>query len=202
MKKYKDILANYLPGDSEDIIIEWIISYRIHLKITRHRTTKLGDYRPPVKNHGHRISVNHNLNQYAFLITLVHEIAHLIVWEKHKNKVKPHGREWKQHFYELMQPFLKGGIFPDEMKKPLENYLGNSKASSVSDLELTRILKTFDNNNTPVLENLPEGAVFKLPGGRSFRKMNKLRKRYRCICLENNRAYLINPLAEVVRIDQ
>ena len=39
--------------------------------------------------------MNNNLNKYSFLITITHEIAHMMIWEKHQNKVDPHGEEWK-----------------------------------------------------------------------------------------------------------
>ncbi|HAD34265.1 MAG TPA: hypothetical protein DCF44_07170 [Chitinophagaceae bacterium] len=44
------------------------------------------------------MSVNGNLNSYHFLITLLHEIAHMLVWEQFRNRVKPHGLEWKHVF--------------------------------------------------------------------------------------------------------
>ena len=44
----------------------------------------------------HRISVNGNLNKYSFLITLIHELAHLLTFTQYKNRVDPHGRNGRE----------------------------------------------------------------------------------------------------------
>jgi hypothetical protein len=44
------------------------------------RQTRHGDYRKGV-NGKHEITVNSNLNKYKFLITLIHEISHLVAFE-------------------------------------------------------------------------------------------------------------------------
>ena len=202
MNEYKIILRKYIPENAVEIIYTWIIQYKFHLRISRSRTTKLGDYRPPIRKQSHKISINFNLNKYAFLITLVHEIAHLIVWEKYKKSVKPHGKEWKTEFKYLMSNFFDNKIFPKDLSDALSVYLENAIASSVSDLELTRILNNYDNkSDLIVLEELPQNTVFKIHNGRIFKKQEKLRKRYRCLCLENKKEYLFNPLARVVPVN-
>ena len=199
MEKDIEILEKYLPEKSVGQIFEWIKFYKIRLKITKQRSTKLGDYKPPQLKPFHQISVNHNLNSYSFLLTLTHDIAHLIVWEKFKNKAKPHGYEWKHEFKLLMRPFLQNNIFPADLHQVIINYLEDAKASSGSDLELTRLLRKYDKNNpsTLILENLPIDSIFRINNGMQFKKGEKLRKRYTCICLDNNKKYLINPLANV-----
>jgi len=112
MEKYKSILKKYLPEQSVDLIYDWLQQYNIHLKVSRARSSKLGDYRPPQNGKGHQVTVNHDLNRYAFLITLVHEIAHMLVWEKHGNRVKAHGREWKDVYRQMMVPFIERELFP------------------------------------------------------------------------------------------
>ncbi len=202
MNEYKIILRKYIPENAVEIIYTWIIQYKFHLRISRSRTTKLGDYRPPIRKQSHKISINFNLNKYAFLITLVHEIAHLIVWEKYKKSVKPHGKEWKTEFKYLMSNFFDNKIFPKDLSDALSVYLENAIASSVSDLELTRILNNYDNKSDLILlEELPQNTVFKIHNGRIFKKQEKLRKRYRCLCLENKKEYLFNPLARVVPVN-
>lgn len=198
MRDNIDLLNKYLPDKTSEIISSWISEYGIHLRITRSRSTKHGDYYPPIKSISHRISINHDLNKYAFLITLVHEIAHMRVWLKHKNSVKPHGREWKYEFKALMHPFFLMNVFPPDIQSALMIYLRNAKASTVSDINLSRVLSKYDNNKAQILlENLPSQSVFKLKNGKTFMKGEKLRKRYRCMCLITNKIYLINPLAEV-----
>ena len=50
-----------------------------------------------------------NLNPYRFLMTLVHEVAHLVAFQKYGRAIKPHGKEWKFTFQTLMLPFIRPG---------------------------------------------------------------------------------------------
>ena len=111
LERNKEILAKYIPAKSIEVIAQWIYHFNFKLKIKKSRTTKYGDYRPPMKNTNHQITINNDLNEYAFLITLIHEIAHLSNWEKHKSKVKPHGEEWKSEFKTLMDHFLNEEVY-------------------------------------------------------------------------------------------
>lgn len=193
------VLSQYMPTDAAPIIAKWIDYFQCEFKIAKGRATKLGDYRHPYRGAGHKISVNNNLNVYAFLVTTVHEFAHLLTWNDHKNKVKPHGTEWKYNFKRMMVPFLEQNIFPDDVKQAIVSYLSNPTAASCTDLKLSRALKKYDELlNSSRLEELPLHAVFTIKDGRQFKKGEKLRKRYRCVCLDNGNIYLFNPLAEVM----
>ena len=197
MAGYRTILEKYLPGASVGTVHDWLQQYKIYFKITRKRSSKLGDYRSPHNGKGHQITVNHDLNPYAFLITFVHEIAHLITWENHRNEVKAHGKEWKNTYRELMVPFMEMDLFPEDVHAALQFYLNKSYASSGSDLNLGRTLQKYDQNPGITLEELDEGSIFQLPNGRIFKKGLLVRKRYRCICLDNKRTYLVNSLVKV-----
>ena len=199
MVEKEQILAQYMPAAAAPLIARWIDYYQCEFKISRNRATKLGDYRHPFKSEGHKISVNNNLNAYAFLVTTVHEFAHLLTWNDHKNKVRPHGEEWKRNFKRMMQPFLEQQIFPADVRLAIVNYLQNPSAASCTDLKLSRALKQYDQQRDAVsrLEELPLNSVFKIKDGRQFKKGERLRKRYRCVCLDNGNVYLFNPLAEV-----
>lgn len=197
MKSYKEILEKYIPDPALELVYGWLVGWKVQLKITRSRSTKLGDYRSPLNGNGHRISINHDLNPYSFLITLIHELAHLIVWEKFGNKVKPHGKEWKSVFGELMGPVMKTRVFPEDVEEALRKYLKNARAASGSDITLTKVLLSYDKKTHLMLEDLPAEAVFRIHNGREFRKGEKLRKRYRCVCLHSRKNYLINPLMKV-----
>lgn len=202
MRTYKEILNKYLPEGSVDRVLNWLDTYKIRLKITKSRNTKLGDYRSPLNGGAHRISINHDLNPYAFLITFVHELAHLIVWEKYRYRAKPHGKEWKETFRQMMQPLLADEVFPEKVVPALVKYLDNAKAASGSDEELTLALRAYDQDTYLSLEDLPEDASFRIPSGRAFVKGKKLRKRYRCICLQTKRTYLVNPLVKVYPLEK
>lgn len=194
-----DVLAQYMPVTAAPTIAKWIDYFKCEFKISKGRATKLGDYRHPFKGYGHKISVNNNLNPYAFLVTTVHEFAHLLTWNEYKNKVKPHGEEWKSNFKRMMAPFLEQKVFPEDIDQAVVAYLQNPSAASCTDLKLSRALKRHD--LTPShnhLEQLPPDAIFSIKDGRRFKKGAQLRKRYRCECLDNGNIYLFNPLAEVV----
>ncbi len=197
------VLAQYIPAEAAPLIAKWIDYFQCEFKISKTRSTKLGDYRHPYGGKGHRISVNFNLNRYAFLITTVHEFAHLLTWNDFKNKVKPHGSEWKNNFKRMMVPFFDMKIFPEDVHRAINNYMSNPAASSCSDLHLSRALKKYDAADTSGLhlEQLPLHANFKIKDGRRFTRGERIRKRYRCVCLDDQRIYLFNPLAEVFLID-
>lgn len=192
------ILAQYMPADAAPVIAKWIDYFQCEFKISKNRSTKLGDYRHPFRENGHKISVNNDLNPYAFLVTTVHEFAHLLTWNEHKNKVKPHGAEWKANFKRMMKPFFDLKVFPPEVSDSIAAYLNNPAASSCTDLSLARTLKKYDQKEATVhVEQLPMNAIFTLKDGRRFQKGEKIRKRYRCTCLDNGKVYLFNPLAEI-----
>ncbi len=195
----ENILAQYMPASAAPVVARWIDYFQCEFKISRSRATKLGDYRHPFNGLGHKISVNNNLNNYAFLVTTVHEFAHLLTWNDHKNKVKPHGEEWKRNFKRMMVPFLEKQIFPKDVQLAIVRYLDNPSAASCTDLNLSRALKKYDPStyNAHKLEELPLNATFTIKDGRRFKKGERLRKRYRCTSLDNGNIYLFNPLAEV-----
>lgn len=197
-----EVLARYMPAQAAPIIARWIDYFQCEFKISKSRKTKLGDYRHPFRQTGHQISVNNNLNSFAFLVTTVHEFAHLLTWNEHQTKVKPHGTEWKTNFKKMMSPFLEQHVFPEDLERAIATYLSNPSASSCTDLHLSRALKKYDQQTGHTrLEELSIHTVFSIKDGRSFRKGERLRKRYRCECLDNGQIYLFNPLAEVFALE-
>lgn len=198
MNKYRSVIAQYIPEEAIDLIIDWLENSNVQLNISRKRKSKLGDYRPPIQYKYHKISVNFDLNQYQFLLTLVHEFAHLKTWTKYGNRVKPHGNEWKKMFRELMEPFLNTGVFPEDLLKTINKYLSNP-SSSTSNTELLTIMRKYDSDSGDylTLDDLPEEAIFSIENGFVFKKGEKLRKRYKCLRLDNKRMYLVSPMVKV-----
>jgi SprT protein len=202
-QKNSEILSKYLPPQSVETIAKWIVEYDFKLKIKRERSTRLGDYTSPREGQNHLITINHNLNRYSFLITLVHEVAHLVTYNEHRNSVNPHGREWKINFQKLMQPFLTPEMFPLEIFSALRKYMANPAAASCSDLQLLRVLKLHDaDQDNLFIEHLPLNALFLYNGSRIFRKGEKIRKRFKCVELKSGAVYLFNPLTEVQVFEQ
>jgi hypothetical protein len=200
LRKIEEGLRPFVPEGVSGRFAELIVQHRCHVTITRERSSKLGDYRHPTPTSGHRVSVNGSLNPYAFVITFIHEMAHLTAFEKYRNKVDPHGAEWKQEFKELMQPYLTQEVFPQPLLGVLARHMRNPKSSTVRDAALMRELRAFDSPRpTVLLEELPEDARFMLQS-REFIKGDQLRKRFRCVECGSGRKYLISPIAEVVPV--
>lgn len=198
LSRNQSILHKYIPEKAIPLISEWIYKFDFKLRIKKGRSSKYGDYRPPVNGQNHLITINYDMNKYAFLITLVHEIAHLSNWNKHKDTVKPHGEEWKLHYKLLMQQFLIPEIFPADVIMALRKYMNNPAASSCSDLHLLRVLKKYDDRQqTVLLEEISTGATFSYNKDRWFVKGEQIRKRFKCKEVKTNRIYLFNPLTEV-----
>ena len=196
--KNSEILQKYIPATAVPLVARWIVEYDFKLRITRERNSRYGDYTAPRNGANHLITVNHNLNRYAFLITLVHEVAHLVTYNQHRNAVMPHGQEWKENFRRLMQPFLTTEIFPLEVFAALRSYLRNPAAASCSDPHLLKTLKLHDPETGKVfLEYLPPGTVFLYHNSRLFVKKEKLRKRFKCVEVGSGHIYLFDALAEV-----
>lgn len=201
VERNQSILHKYIPERAVPVISEWIYKFDFKLRIKKSRSSKYGDYRPPVKGENHLITINHDMNKYAFLITLVHEIAHLSNFNKNKNRVKPHGEEWKLHYKLLMQQFLIPDIFPEDVIIALCKYMDNPAASSCSDLHLLRVLKNYDTRpHTVLLEELPLDTVFQYRKSRNFIKGEQIKKRFKCKELRTDRVYLFNPLTEVLAV--
>jgi len=195
----KNTLQKYLPERAVDAIFELIKVYDVHLKIVNQRQSKYGDYQM-VNGVVHTITINSSLNKYAFLITLVHEIAHLIAFEKYGRLIKPHGAEWKYTFQRLMLPFIRPEIFPESLIGVVANHFKNPKASSDTDARMAIALKEFDvktNNHQIYIFELLEGANFRIPNGKVFKKGKKRIKRYECVELSSGKVYLFQPNAQV-----
>jgi len=205
LERNTTILSKYIPEHAVPFIADWIVVYDIKLKIKKERASKLGDYRAPTKGTNHIITINHNLNPYSFLITLVHEIAHLTTFNKHRDNVFPHGEEWKQEFRILMKHLLHPHIFPTEILYVLARYMHNPAAASCSDHNLLRMLKKYDlekQGGYVFLENIPFRSVFKYRDNRLFLKGEKIRTRFRCKEIASGHYYLFNPLTEVLLFEK
>jgi SprT protein len=192
-------LNDYLPAGTYEPVLGYLRQYKVHLTIARERKSILGDYRHRTRNDNHRISVNGNLNRWSFLITLLHELAHLLAFEKFGNDISAHGREWKSIYGLLLEQFLRNNVFPDDIKNELLQSLHNPAASSCAEDGLLRVLRRYDDKQTHLrlVEELPEKAVFRTIDGRVFQKGRKLRKRFQCAEVQTGKIYLFSPVYEV-----
>jgi len=192
-------LADYLPENSCDEVLQYLSQYKVHLTITRQRQSILGDYRNAHAGKAHRISVNGNLNKFSFLITLLHELAHLFTFDAFGHKVQPHGIEWKQNFSQILAAFINKKVFPDDIEKALQRTLKNPAASSCGDENLLRVLKNYDAKKAGhfMVEQISNGSIFEIKGGRQFIKGEKIKTRFKCVEIATKKYYLFSGLYEV-----
>ena len=128
----EDVLLKYIPERAVSSVVTLIKEHEVHLRIVSERVTRHGDYRR-MPNGQHLITVNAGENKFRFFITLIHEIAHLIAFEKYGRRIKPHGLEWKHTFQHLMLPFIRPEVFPQELLPYIARHFKNPKASSDTD---------------------------------------------------------------------
>ena len=199
-----ELLQRYFPEASVPMVGEIFTQRRFKLHFKRPRSSKLGDFRPPRARNGIcTITLNIDLNPYQMLITYLHEVAHYDVFQQFGFKnIAPHGTEWQNRFAALLQPFMTENVFPNDVLEALKKHLLHIKASSTADLNLQRVLRQYDkqNENIATVESLPEGARFMLKNGLVFKKGEKQRTRYKCLCENNGRWYFVSALAETKQI--
>jgi hypothetical protein len=196
-----ETLAKYIPEHAVKPVFDLIVANQVHLKIVNERQTRHGDYRRGLSGK-HEITVNASLNKYRFLITLVHEIAHLVAFEKFGRNIKPHGSEWKFTFQRLMVPFIRPEIFPNHILPLLARHFKNPSASSDTDTTLSLALKQYDKENDKnYVFEIPYGSVFRIKNGKIFKKIAVRTKRFECLEISSGKLYLFNPNAEVELIN-
>jgi hypothetical protein len=185
-------LKAYLPEGAFEPVLALIHQYKLHLTVTKARKSVLGDYRHPRMGANHKISVNGNLNQYEFLITLLHELGHLLCYEQYKNRVDAHGKEWKYLYGLLLADFIQRDIFPIDIKKSLKKTILNPAATANGETALLLVLRKYDvvkKEGMAFVAHLPDGALFETEKGKRFQKIKKRRIRIECVELATGHIY-------------
>jgi len=191
VEKIVSILNTHIPAPAVPYCLQLWQSNPFKFKLRKARQTKIGDFSC---KHGQtpQITVNNDLHPYLFLITYVHEVAHLHVHQQHGHRVEAHGEEWKNTFRELMVPVMTPEIFSDKILRGLKHHMMNPKASTYSDTELTELLRSVDAkwSRATLLSEIPEGSLFGLQG-KWFRKGALQRTRVLCLELKTKRKFLV-----------
>lgn len=193
-------LANYLPEGAFEPVVQLIHQYKVHLTVTRARKSVLGDYRHPFMGSNHKITVNGNLNPYEFLITLLHELAHLLCFEQHRNRVEAHGKEWKNIYGNLLGAFIALDLFPSDITKSLKKTLLNPAATANGETALLLVLRRYDKikkQGHAFIADIPVGTIFESLNGRIFKRGAKRRIRIECTELSTGNIYSFSALTEV-----
>jgi len=193
-------LNAYLPNGAFDPVVALINQYKVHLTVTKARKSVLGDYRHAFQGANHKISVNGNLNKYEFLITLLHELAHLLCYEQYRNRVDAHGKEWKNIYGHLLAQFIQQGLFPDDIKKALSKTLLNPAATANGETKLLLVLRKYNEikkAGVTLVANIAEGILFESLNGKIFRRGKKRRIRIECVEVATGQVYSFSALTEV-----
>ena len=201
--QYRRILSRYVPKEFVEMIVDLLADATVHFKIVKPRKTKLGDFRAKGKNDKPQITINGDLNPYSFLITTLHEFAHLKTFLEFGHRVAPHGEEWKTHYRYLLMPVVDHPATPEVLRKALITSLSRTKASSCTDIQLQRVLLSFSEGEEDLisLEELDKNSIFALDG-RYFQKGILRRTRFLCTEVKTGKQFLINRLAQVKLEDE
>lgn len=196
-----------LPPGTAPHVADLLGRFPVHVRLSRPRRTKLGDHRPPGRGWSvHRISVNDDLNPYAFMTTLLHEIAHAAAWERNRplrRRIMPHGAEWKGAFAELLAPVLDRGLLPADVETALARTMLRPAAATCSDRGLALALARYDRLDPGRIraEQLAVGTWFRVDDGTVFQAGPVLRTRRRCIEARTGAEYVVHGLAKVEIVD-
>lgn len=199
MLRFENIPNTLLPLRSYPLLFELTKFHEVDFIIVKSRKSKLGDFKT-AKNKliCPRISINGNLNPYAFLITFLHEWAHYLVWKEGHLYSKPHGNLWKTNFKKLILLMIENEIFPQEISASLLIHIQNPKASSTTDINLYKALSFFDTEiQGKYIDELMDGDFFKIRNNLIFKREKKLKKRILCTNMSNQKKYLFNPVYKV-----
>lgn len=192
-----DTLEQYLPKNTFPFLKKWFANHYIHIKITRNRNSKLGDYRK-LPDRSHQITVNSTLDKQLFFFVLTHELAHLIAFEKFNFRISAHGKEWKDTFREMLLESID--IYTEDLKPIIVRFAKSPKANFMASPELVRYFHIEDSDeNSVFIENLSINDKFHYKG-EAYIIIEKRKKSYLCTHLKNSKKYLFKPLAKVEKL--
>ena len=193
-----NVLGKYLPENTLHHLRKWFGEHYIHIKITKDRKSRLGDYRKLVDG-SHKITINATLDKQLFFFVLTHELAHLIVRENYGVAVSPHGCEWKITFGKMLLESIS--VYTDDLKPLILKFAKSPKANFMASPDLVKYFHAEDlNDELSYVDDLSPGDCF-IYRKQKFRMKQRRKKNYLCENLGTGREYIFNPLARVQKID-
>lgn len=191
------VLEKFLPENTLPFLKVWFGDYPCHLKITKGRNSKLGDYRK-LPDKSHQITVNGTLEPQLFFFVLTHELAHLIAFEKFGRRISPHGAEWKNTFREMLLESIN--VYQDDLKPIILKFSKSPKANFMASPELVKYFHREENSEELFIENLGIGDKF-LYKREVFIIEETTKKRYLCQNLKTGKKYYFRILTQVKKIE-
>jgi SprT protein len=196
-----EVLIRYMPPRAVMYCSELIMLHKLHLHIEVERKDRLGDYSPHLGK-GNRISINHNLNPYDFLITFIHELAHHVTYKKYGPHHQSHGKEWKEEFKTCMRPLLQLRMFPPDIAAPLIAHMKKPMYTHSGDVGLMKALMKYDKIAKTISEEIATNSYFTLkPKSKTiYQKKEKLRTYYLCIDVMSGKKMKVHALAHIYQV--
>ena len=191
------VLEKFLPENALPYLKIWFGSYPCHLKITKNRNSKLGDYRK-LPDKSHQITVNGTLEPQLFFFVLTHELAHLIAFEKYGRRISPHGAEWKQTFREMLLESLT--VYVEDLRPIILKFSKSPKANFMASPDLVKYFHVpKEDDEQTFIENLKKGELFEYKK-EIFVIEETTKKRYLCKNIKSSRKYYFRNLAQVKKL--
>lgn len=191
------VLEKFLPENALPYLKIWFGSYPCHLKITKNRNSKLGDYRK-LPDKSHQITVNGTLEPQLFFFVLTHELAHLIAFEKYGRRISPHGVEWKQTFREMLLESLT--VYAEDLRPIIQKFSKSPKANFMASPDLVKYFHVpKEDDEQTFIENLKKGELFEYKK-EIFVIEETTKKRYLCKNIKSSRKYYFRNLAQVKKL--
>lgn len=187
-------LEKYLPQNTLSYLRKWFSDYYIHIKVTKNRNSKLGDYRK-LRDNSHEITINSTLAPQLFFFVLTHELAHLIAFEKYGRRISPHGNEWKLTFREMLLESLN--VYEEDLKPIIIKFSHSPKANFMASPDLVKYFHIENHDdNLQYIEELKKGDQF-VYRNQTYLLEGLIKKNYLCMNLATGRKYSFKPLARV-----
>lgn len=187
-------LEKYLPQNTLQYLKDWFADYYIHIKVTRNRNSKLGDYRK-LPDHSHEITINSTLVPQLFFFVLTHELAHLIAFEKYGRKIAPHGNEWKETFRQMLMQSID--VYEENLRPIVVKFSKSPKANFMASADLVKYFHVENqDDNLIFIEKLKKGDFFMFRNEKYLLE-GLIKKNYLCKNLATGRKYSFKPLARV-----
>lgn len=191
-------LLPFLPENTLPYLRKWFGDHAVHIRVTRERQSKLGDYRR-LRDKSHEITLNCTLQPQLFFFVLTHELAHLHAFVQFGYRIAPHGTEWKNIFREMLLESLP--VYKEDLRPIIINFSKAPKANFMASPDLVRYFHVMSEGDTSVfVEEVPLGGHFTYRGDR-YKIEDKSKKNYICSHLNSGKKYSFRPLARVEKIE-
>lgn len=190
-------LEKYLPENTLPFLKTWFGEHYIHIKITKARNSKLGDYRK-MPDKSHQITINSTLQPQLFFFVLTHELAHLLAFENFGNRISPHGSEWKNTFRTMLLESIS--VYSENLKPIILKFSKSPKANFMSSPDLVKYfhIENYE-DETSYIEDLETEDRF-IYRKQTYIIEGKRKKNYICLNLDNGKRYIFKPLARVEKL--